>query len=444
MSPQDFGLTLALFPSPPSTLPPSPRNSNNTDSNKSMALGSTTPAAPSSSRPELALYYFNSPTMLPHQKKPIPLMPSNTSNLVDVVMLAEDADGKGPAEPAPRKRERSPLPSDSEKGNKRKTPRKMRSSPFLAAATGHWFQAARSLSPSSLSTAVTTAPGTSPKAADGTITGVRNGDTARTTTTLNATTSSNNNVNSAEMETVKVISRAVRQRVAQSSSSSTAASAIAVDTAASVRSVEVECTSPSTSAPIPPAPSSSSSKSPFKKRRRVEKTQRPSSPLRNPPLSASDLPIASSSRAPSSSPAAAPSSPAKAKKPSKAKPTAWEKRPLLQKVILKEFERTPHGAEILRRGAKAGIAFLEEQRRLLEATGGRENQSPKSAAGRKSTSSDEAVEVDGVIVKSRSKEVSSMRHWGRIVKTALAGPLKEMAGPMAGDGRPPMPMIRAW
>ncbi|KAG8894369.1 hypothetical protein FRC01_013010, partial [Tulasnella sp. 417] len=106
-------------------------------------------------------------------------------------------------------------------------------------------------------------------------------------------------------------------------------------------------------------------------------------------------------------------------------------------VLLKEFERTPHGAEILRRGAKLGIAFLEEQRHLVRAASGK--------SGRKSTSSDEDEAAEaGVVVKSKSKEVSSMKHWGRIVRTALAGPLKEMAGPMAGDGRPPMPMIRAW
>lgn len=365
--------------------------------------------------------------MLPQQKKPLPLMPSTSSNVVqDVVM----ADGKGPET---RKRDRSPLPSDSEKGNKRKSPRKMHSSPFLAAATGHFFQAARSLSSSSSGAAVA-APGTSPKA-DGTI-GVRNGDTGTSpnSSTTNPTASSKGD-NNAEMETVKVISRAVRQRVAQSSSSS-AASAIS-DTVAPARTVEVECTSQSTSsAPtVPPAPSSSSSKSPFKKRRRVVKTERKSSPLRNPPLLPSDFLTASLS-SPASSTA-----PSKEKKVVKRKPVVWEKRPLLQKVLLKEFERTPHGAEILRRGAKLGIAFLEEQRHLVR--GAEQDKQSRKSGGRKSTSSDEGETVDGVVVKSKSKEVSSMKHWGRIVKTALAGPLKEMAGPMAGDGRPPI-MIRAW
>ncbi|KAG9037841.1 hypothetical protein FS837_001357 [Tulasnella sp. UAMH 9824] len=428
MSPQEIGLTLSLFPSPPSTLPsPSPppqQQQQRSRNNKFMALGSTTSAS-SQPRPELALYYFNSPTMLPQQKKPIPLMPSNSSNIVEDVVMA---DGKGPET---RKRERSPLPSDSEKGNKRKSPRKMRSSPFLAAATGHFFQAARSLS----SGGAVAAPGTSPKA-DGAI-GVRDGDTNGTSpNSTPSPTASSKGDNNAEMETVKVISRAVRQRVAQSSSS-TAASAIS-DTVAPARSVEVECTSPATassaSSAVPPAPSSSSSKSPFKKRRRVVKTERKSSPLRNPPLLPADFLTASSS---SPAPSTAPS---QEKKVVKRKPVVWEKRPLIQKVLLKEFERTPHGAEILRRGAKLGIAFLEEQRQLVRGAE-QDNQSRKS--GRKSTSSDEGETVEGVIVKSKSKDVSSMRHWGRIVKTALAGPLKEMAGPMAGDGRPPI-MIRAW
>ncbi|KAG8975853.1 hypothetical protein FRB90_009406, partial [Tulasnella sp. 427] len=350
MNRREFGLTLALFPSPPSSIPASP---------PSMAIGSPTPQP--SSRPELALY-FNSPTALPHQKKPIPLVSSNNVN-------------------STRKRERSPLVAtsdESEKGNKRNTkePRKMRSSPFLSSA-GQFFHSLSSSSSSSAAAEVAV------PAADG-ITGARRyGDTVTSP-----------GVNSAEkeesMETFKVVSRSVRQRVAaQSSSAASAASAIAVDTTAPARSVEVECTSPtsppanttSSSSAVPPTPSSASSKSPFKKRRRVVKTSRPSSPLRNPPLVPSDF-----LNRPPSPAAVAPSKPPKV---AKRKPAVWEKRPLIQKVILKEFERTPHGAEILRRGAKSGIAFLEKQKGLVSAA-------EESRDGRKSD--DDATVGSNLIV----------------------------------------------